>query len=488
MQTLILAILLGLLLHEQFPAADSAPMILPALLLWLAVPLLAGSLYALACLYTLRSLTGPHALTRLRITEYLGSLLRILVLLAGLAALNLGALSWLRRQLGNTIALDEGLFLAPTLLFIFMAWLAWYPIDRRLRQAGLLARIDAGQVVYPIWSLSQYLLNQFRHQVALFGLPLSLFLLWQEIVLRLSPTGSQTTNQDLFLLGSGGLALFFATPWLVRHIWRTRPLPPGPLRQRLETLCRTYRVRVREILLWQTFGTLANAVVLGFIRPLRYILLSDALLEHLAPWHIEAVMAHELAHIRKHHIPWLMVWAAALIQLLLWLVPLLLQPLHLLHETPQTATASTTPSPYAATTVDMLYLLIVAIAWAGLFGWVARRFERQADALAVTHIAQALSSPPTQNPAPFAHFPSSIQRIDRQSILIVQQALQTIAQLNGISPRRPSWRHGSIAWRQQYLSTLAGLPVDQLPIHRQIRLLQIAGLLLLGLSLITTIL
>ena len=53
-----------------------------------------------------------------------------------------------------------------------------------------------------------------------------------------------------------------------------------------------------------------NGAVMGAITPVRYILLTDALLETLPRERVEAVMAHELAHVRRHHIFWLVMAAA----------------------------------------------------------------------------------------------------------------------------------------------------------------------------------
>ncbi|MFZ9882706.1 MAG: hypothetical protein ACO3QC_15055, partial [Phycisphaerales bacterium] len=33
-----------------------------------------------------------------------------------------------------------------------------------------------------------------------------------------------------------------------------------------------------------------------------------------------------------------------------------------------------------------------------------------------------------------------------------------------VRPTRPSWRHGSIAWRQGYLRRIAGAPLDAMTI------------------------
>ena len=74
----------------------------------------------------------------------------------------------------------------------------------------------------------------------------------------------------------------------------------GEVRDRMIELCASmHNVRVRELLLWHTSGRMINAAVTGLVRQVRFILLSDGLLDQVSnPRAIEAVMAHELAHVK----------------------------------------------------------------------------------------------------------------------------------------------------------------------------------------------
>jgi STE24 endopeptidase len=94
------------------------------------------------------------------------------------------------------------------------------------------------------------------------------------------------------------------------RIWNTRPLPEGPLRDRLIAACRHSRAPVREILVWHTGDRIVNAAVAGFVRRWRYIFLTDSLLRLLTQDQIEAVTAHEIGHIRHRHL-WLRMLAIA---------------------------------------------------------------------------------------------------------------------------------------------------------------------------------
>jgi hypothetical protein len=110
-----------------------------------------------------------------------------------------------------------------------------------------------------------------------------------------------------------------------------------------------------------------------------------------------------------------------------------------------------------------------ALAMFWLFGWVSRRFERQADTFAAHHLSTSWDPNDAQTGT-----------ITAEAAATVCSALETIARLNAVTPRRRSWRHGSIAWRQAYLQTLVGQPLARLPIDRQIRLVRVAAVMALA--------
>ena len=49
---------------------------------------------------------------------------------------------------------------------------------------------------------------------------------------------------------------------------------------------------------------MVNAAVIGFLPGLRYVLVSDLLLESMSPIQVEAVFAHEIGHVRHRHVVW----------------------------------------------------------------------------------------------------------------------------------------------------------------------------------------
>ena len=150
----------------------------------------------------------------------------------------------------------------------------------------------------------------------------------------------------------------------------TESLPDSPLRRRLDALCQRSGVRYHDVLLWKTDHNMGNAAVMGFIPRFRYILLSDLLLERMPDEEIEAVFAHEMGHIVHRHMAWYVVFVVVLTLL------------------------NVGPGRWLAEGLTRLgasgQQLVVFLAWITkfliLFGFISRRFERQADVYAARTI------------------------------------------------------------------------------------------------------
>jgi Zn-dependent protease with chaperone function len=131
-----------------------------------------------------------------------------------------------------------------------------------------------------------------------FLLPVVLWLVFFNVV---SGSGSAQTAR-LVLLAVGWIALLVFVPSLAVRLMPTRPLDE-PTRQRLEALLRRTGVRVRAIRVLETREQkMANALVMGLLPRLRYVLVTDYLLEHLEQDEVEATVAHEIGHAKQHHL------------------------------------------------------------------------------------------------------------------------------------------------------------------------------------------
>ena len=376
------------------------------------------------------------------------------------AAIAAGWLAWLRGGIGDLVLVDELLAMLPAIGLIVWQWLAYYPIDRRLREASLMGGLDAGRPVYPIWTRGQYLLAQMRHHLALILGPVLPMLAWSEWLARLAtgvggePVISEAAAGGLTLGGAAMIFLF--APLLIVRLWHTRSLPSGEIRETLSAMCRRAGVKVRDLLVWHSHGGVVNAAVMGLVAPLRFVLLSDGLLDQLERPHVEAVMAHELGHVKKKHMPTLAMAAIG--------------SLGLIEVGVRRGLASIGGDGLGAWGIEPAAVSAVAAAgglaaWAGVFGWVSRRIEREADVFAVRTLVSERGGTEA----------SGGRVIDAESAQQMIGALGRVAALAHVDPRRRSWRHGSIAWRQRYLGSLVGKPADRLPIDRAMRRVRAAS-------------
>ena len=341
-----------------------------------------------------------------------------------------------------------------------------YPRNRGVRQtvllrdALMLRRVDAGQEVHPPMSGLGIVLDRIRHRGALVFIPVMVLVGWSEIVWLVSTRATRN--------GWGGLSrerieqissvaelaaiavLIVFMPVLLRIVWRTSELGEGSVRDRLVWLCRRHGVRVRHILVWWTHGTMINGAVVGVLGWTRAIMLTDELLACLSDAQVEAVMAHEVAHIKRRHIQWmLLLMGGGLIGIGA-----------LTDLTGRAAVAIS--ARVDADTVLIAQSVVGTMGLAlliGVFGVVSRRFERQADSFAVQH-GSGMSN---ANPGGFGLL------AQREAIDAMSGSLEHIAALNSISMGKRMFRHGSISSRVRALRALEGVPLDHFPIDRIVR-------------------
>jgi Zn-dependent protease with chaperone function len=232
----------------------------------------------------------------------------------------------------------------------------------------------------------------------------------------------------LFLI----LILLFMPP-MVRRMWGCIPFPTGPLRSLIENFLKRTNVSCKEILLWPlNGGKSCTAAVLGLVPGFRYILFTPCLVKHLLPQEIEAVLSHEVAHIRHRHLLWYTFFLGAYTVILYrlidpigtWLISrrLFLEILTQLHYWPMALTSFLTILPLG---------ILLVLYFRFLMGYFMRNFERQAD----------LSVFETQG------HPWNLIK-----------ALEKVALLAGDIRNQPNWHHFSIAKRVNFLDEVARHP------------------------------
>ena len=120
-------------------------------------------------------------------------------------------------------------------------------------------------------------------------------------------------GQALQLLVALGLAGMVAPRAL---LWGMDLIPlEGHLRRRAEAMIDSVGLKNVHVYEWRTDREIANAMVIG-VPPGSYcVVFTDRILEQLGPDEFDAVLAHELGHIRGRHVRHFLVWIFAVLAL-----------------------------------------------------------------------------------------------------------------------------------------------------------------------------
>ena len=180
------------------------------------------------------------------------------------------------------------------------------------------------------------------------------------------------------LLGFQLLMLVLAPVLILPLFNKFTPLPEGSLRERLLKLAKRTRFRARSIQVMDGSkrSRHSNAFFTGF-GGFRKIVLFDTLIQQLAELELEAVLAHEIGHFKKKHIPKTLL-ASALGSLAgFWLISLLAQQ-ELFFRSFGFEPGSIVP----ALLLFGLLSGVITFWFSPVAHWWSRRYEYQADAFA----------------------------------------------------------------------------------------------------------
>jgi len=190
--------------------------------------------------------------------------------------------------------------------------------------------------------------------------------------------------------------------------------------------------------MWPIFeGRMITAGVMGLIRRFRYILVTRALLQRLNPFEIEAVIAHEIGHVKKRHLLFYLIFfvgymlvSYAMSDLVIY-ATVYLNPFITWLYRMGIDQATVLPALFSA-----VFILAFLLYFRYVFGYFMRNFERQADIFVFDLLGTA---------APLI------------------TTLEKIAITSGEPADKPNWHHFSIRERVDYLKRCA---VDRLWITR----------------------
>jgi len=331
----------------------------------------------------------------------------------------------------------------PALLaWIGLIW-AQYPMDRAMREQNMPAELVSDLPVHSPPSIWTYLSANLRLEVLFTVVPVAMILLLRDggsLVVhscgKFEPGSSaaQWADAAVSLFSAG--TVFLMAPVILRYVLHTRPLADSPLRQRLEAMCRNAGLGYREILLWHTDNHMGNAAVMGVLPVVRYILLSDLLLETMSDRQIEAVFAHELGHVAHKHLTWSGVFVIILL-------------LAAIGPGKWVGDVSSAHLPAWIADVALPGIGIIG-GLLLLFGVLSRFFERQADVYA----ARTIEWINQNEPAPITPRPAG-SHVGEYGATIFGSALYRVAVINNIPVASRTLTHGSISDRIEYLRALS---------------------------------
>jgi len=310
--------------------------------------------------------------------------------------------------LGGWVLIDDLLRLLPFVGMLVLAWMPLYRIDRVLRRGT--------------WSLREYIEFNFRQYVLFILAPFSLVVTVADVYPMIPGTDRlRELGLEEPAAVCGMIVLYALLPLMLRFVWKTRHMDDGPLRTRLHELCERARMEYTDILVWETMGGhIANACVTGVTRLARYVMITDGLVDSLSPEEIESVFAHEIGHVKRHHMVYYVMMAFAFIAFLTVVPTGEGPPVSFLDE--------------VASREIAVVLVVSVLYWGVAFGFVSRRMELEADLYATDLVGST------------EVFVAALERISFQS---------------GRPRTAGGWRHFSIARRTQFLLACAAEPVQR---------------------------
>jgi STE24 endopeptidase len=203
---------------------------------------------------------------------------------------------------------------------------------------------------------------------------------------------------------------------------------------------RRLKFRCNDILVWNTRYTVANAMVTGPLPILRYVVLSDRLIQDLEPEEVEAVFGHEVGHIKHQHMLFYLGFFLASLVALAGIYKAAVDYCQL-HHVPVLFDLVKPKDAIPFLLLFAGYLVVV-------FGFLSRRCERQADIFG----SRAVSC---------------------QTFIA---ALEKVASLNGLHRHRPgwfsSWQHSTIARRVDFLEKMHADPALESNFQRRLGLVK----------------
>ena len=302
-----------------------------------AVALLAAA--AIVNRVALSAFNRRRASARRRLASRLELCLRTLLALAYAESLDGTAFPWsaaiaLNLDLDGFSPVFQLLGIAPYLLLFLCAWFPMYGFHRAAEPGS--------------WTRGSFLLHKARYNLFLLAawLPFAFLAEWLSDFLLAAP----------ILL----LSAVWSFPCLLARIWGCRPLSDPELLERVRRLESAAGARFSRVYLWEPGGgNVENAAAVGLMRPFRYLFLTPALVRNMDKPELDAVILHELGHVRNRHLVFYFFISMAGVN---------------------ASILASALAPLSGPGERFALAAVLIFAYFRLvFGWLSRQMERQAD-------------------------------------------------------------------------------------------------------------
>ena len=221
------------------------------------------------------------------------------------------------------------------------------------------------------------------------------------------------------------LLVIFLPPF-IKFWWGCSSLPQTEKKESVIHFLRKSGFQYKDILRWPLLeGRMMTAGVMGLLPKFRYILVTDSLLDMLSKEELNAVMAHEIGHIKYKHILFYVLFLLGYMAISIGLFDIFFHIMAAhpwLFELLRSQKETQIGIFYSLFSVPVMLSVIFYFRY--IMGFFMRNFERQADLY-------------------------SAQLIGRPEPTIM--SLEKIAQMSGQIRNHPSWHHFSIAERVECL-------------------------------------
>ncbi len=231
------------------------------------------------------SLAGARVLEKqLEVLRWMGLGISVLCL----AGFGLGRCLDSLSYVGDSMLLQSLVLLAPATIITCATWSAEHHYGVRMRYTG------AGIAGY-----GRAMLSGWRGGATWLVTPVLVLIAIADGVSRL-PLSDSTKN--LVMVGVILAGVVAGLPWIVRYLFKQRTLAAADAVW-LTELLRAAGVGRTRVICWDTGSRQYNAMVVGFVPPLRTLLISDRLLDDMPRDELAMVVLHEAAHLRRRHVP-----------------------------------------------------------------------------------------------------------------------------------------------------------------------------------------